>query len=552
LHIRTVTFGNHADSILIDSRWQRQDLRRLAAILARTHLREIPTTASAKLALLDDLAAQYRCPWLEFSEQVVGPAEVLRQLNPEQLKKAGWFPLSVKDNQASVIVHRPTTELAAKIRQALGVDTIRFTVTLPDDLVRIIEHNQDVNPGFPSTAGRTPLALVRTYLAVRRSLFAHYRTVMAKSRTGLAFVRTGFSFIAIAVLLFRIVGGGFLLFLEVPLLIAGLYLALTSIWNYLPARKVSTVLPSCGMTTPTGGTTVLTVENVNTDPSFVRSVLVAGAAKLRSGWSMLSPVMRRRFLASDRTDLAEERTELACYRTHMAKVRTGLAFVRTGNALIGFGYGLMRQFPSSSWRFFDICLLVIGGLMVGEGFFKYFRGRPAGIEGHATVRRGNAMKTIWDFFFPHLQRTPDADGHRLGLCLPGIEHGQLPGIWGTTGMALDRTLLAERRNVMARLRTTMARARTGFAFIRTGITIFVIGFVLAVYLPTGSTVWTVIEICMMLSGLLLIGDGFHWSIPAERTRKEYPYCYADMEIVIPDYGIPCRSWKKAVFGREFP
>jgi uncharacterized membrane protein YidH (DUF202 family) len=508
------------------------------------------TTASAKLALLTSLAERYDCPGLEFSESVTGPAAVLRRINPEQLKDEQWFPQRVQDNEASVIACRPTPELAAKIRQVLQVATVRFTVTLPADLIRIIEHNQDINPGFPPAAGRTPLAKVRTYLAGRRSLFAHYRTLMAKSRTGLAFVRTGFSFITIAVLLFRIVGGGLLLLLEVPLLITGLYLALTSIWNYLPARKVSTELPSCGMTVPTGGTTVLTVDNVEGMPAFSRSVPVAGAAELRAGWSLLSPVMRRRFLASDRTDLAEERTELACYRTRMAKVRTGLAFVRTGNAFIGFGYGLMQKFPSSTWHAFDLGLAVIGILMVGEGFFWYFRGRPAGIEGQASVRRGNAMATIWDFFFPHPHRPPTDDGNHHDLCLP-ISQGQFSGIWATTGMALERTLLAERRNVMARLRTTMARARTGFSFIRTGVSIFMIGLVLAVYLPAGGTVWTVVEAGMMLSGLFLVADGFHWSMPAERARKEFPYCYSDMEIMIPDYGIPCRSWKKAVFKREY-
>ena len=111
-------------------------------------------------------------------------------------------------------------------------------------------------------------------------------------------------------------------------------------------------------------------------------------------------------------------------------------------------------------------------------------------------------------------------------------------------------MLAERRNVMARLRTTMARARTGFSFIRTGLSIFMIGAVFMVYLPYAGMIWVVIEALMMLAGLVFIVDGFVWSLPAERTKQEFPYCFADMELVIPDYGVPCRSWKKAVFSRD--
>jgi len=511
-------------------------------------MKKIPTLrALKKLEALLALTEEYGCPWVEYRDSITGPAEVLRGLDLEQLKFEGWFPHTVVGGRASVIACAPSPELAASICETLGATEVEFVVTLPTDLIRIIEHNQDLNPAFPPSAGRTPLAKVRTYLAVRRSLFAHYRTQMAKSRTGLAFVRTGFSYITIAILFFRFLGAGFWLLLEVPLLLFGLFLAVRSLWSYLPSRKVSTVLPACGMTEASGGVTVLTADNVEDMPTFARIGPIPGAADLRLGWSSLSPVMRRRFLASDRTDLAEERTELACLRTRMAKVRTGLAFVRTGSALIGFGFGLLRQFPSGAWHAFDIGLAVIGGVMVAEGFFWYFRGRPAGVQSLDSVRRGNAMETLWNFFIPH--RSPEPGSARNLAPLP-LSRSQSPGIWATTGLALERTMLAERRNVMARLRTTMARARTGFSFIRTGLSIFLVGAVFAVYLPYAGVMWEVVEASMMLAGLFLIVDGFVWSLPAERTKREFPYCYADMEIVIPDYGVPCRSWKKAVFSRD--
>jgi len=500
-----------------------------------------------KIEAILALAEEHGCPWTEYRENITGPAEVLRGLDLEQLKVEGWFPFQVGEGQARVIATAPSPALAAHICARLMVTDVAFVVTLPADLIRIIEHNQDVNPAFPPQAGRTPLARVRTYLAVRRSLFAHYRTQMAKSRTGLAFVRTGFSYITIALIFFRFLGGGFWLFVEVPLLLIGLYLALRSLWSYLPSRKASAVLPACGMTEATGGSTVLTANQVAVMPHFSRMGPVPGAGTLRQGWSSLSPVMRRRFLASDRTDMAEERSELACLRTRMAKVRTGLAFVRTGSALIGFGFGLMRQFPSSAWHTVDLALAIIGGGMVAEGLFWYFRGRPAGVRSLASVRQGHAMATLWDFFVPHHHQEPNIIQNLAPL---PVARSQAPGVWATTGLALERTMLAERRNVMARLRTTMARARTGFSFIRTGLSLFLVGAVFMVYLPYAGMTWETIEIVMMLAGLVFIVDGCFWSLPAEREKQGFPYCFSDMEIVVPHYGVQCRLWKKAVFSRD--
>jgi len=37
-------------------------------------------------------------------------------------------------------------------------------------------------------------------------------------------------------------------------------------------------------------------------------------------------------------------------------------------------------------------------------------------------------------------------------------------------------------------------------------------------------------------------DGLYWHLPAERMRREFPYCYCDVEITDPDYGKPSRTW----------
>ncbi|MDD3814627.1 MAG: hypothetical protein PHZ02_08270 [Desulfocapsaceae bacterium] len=506
------------------------------------------TTGFEKLQALKDLSTKYDCPFVEFQESVTGPQFLLWKLDLKQFRTEGWFPRTVVDGRATVVAIAPCPALAESIRKTLAVSVVEFQVTLPSDLIRIIEHNQDVNPGFPATAGRTPLAKVRTYLAGRRSLFAHYRTLLSKSRTGLAAIRTGLSFITITLLFLRLVGAGYYLLLEAPLMISGIIMVYDGLKWYLPARAIYGTLPPCIDTGATGGTSVLEAYDEYVAPKFRRSDIVPGAATLRASWTSLSPVMRRRFLASDRTDLAEERTLLACFRTRMAKVRTGLAFTRTGFAFISLGLGLLRQFQTSRWLALDLGLIGIGAIMALEGFFWYARGRQAGIEGQASMRKKARMSTIWDYFFPHRHALPGTDQNPLTL---PVRSSHAPGIWATTGLALERTVLAERRNVMARLRTVMARARTGFAFIRTGLSLALIGVGFLLFFDNNGTFgWIVFNSLMIAIGLFLVADGFAWSISAERTRRHFPYCYGDMDIPFPDYGVPTRFWKTVVFSND--
>jgi uncharacterized membrane protein YidH (DUF202 family) len=430
------------------------------------------------------------------------------------------------------------------------VTNVEFLAALPADLVRIIEHNQDVNPSFPPAAGRTPLAKVRTFLADRRSLFACNRTTLAQGRTGLAFLRTGIAFMTIAILLYRIFGLGWLSPLQAVLLIAGLFVAADGLRWYLPSRSIAAQQPECRMTKGERGSSVLTATWDGDAPQFDRSARIAGAGALRAGWQDLSPVMRRRFLASDRTDYAEERTVLACLRTRMALARTGLAFMRTGIALVGLGIALLRivQIRTPFWTWFDGTLILLGIGGMAEGLYWYLPGRRAGREGLASVQRAGGQATIWDFLFPPAHRLPE-EGPNLSCRLP-VTASQAPGIWATTGLALERTVLAERRNVMARLRTIMARSRTGLAFVRTGMSISAIGAGLLVSFGTSSTAWAALYGVLVLTGTLFIADGLYWHLPAERMRREFPYCYCDVEITVPDYGKPVRSWTTAVFSHD--
>ncbi|MFO0751700.1 MAG: hypothetical protein U0411_00060 [Thermodesulfovibrionales bacterium] len=503
-----------------------------------------------KQELLFFLSEHYNCPFVEYDEGIVLSREALRRVDGERLKAALWAPLSLTDTRAEVIACDPGgSSVIEEIRSSLGVRDIGFFVALRSDLVRIIENNQDINPWFPSSAGRTPLAKARNFLAEQRSRFACRRTALAKGRTGLAFMRTGLSFLTIALSLIRFFGGGFLLsFLSALFLAAGIVMAVDGLLWYLPARKASGKSSDFVHTEATCGTTVLEVERPGNDPVFRRTAVVKGADALRAGWTSLSPVMRRRFLAGDRTDMAEERTTLAGYRTLMAEARTGLAFARSGIAFAGLGIALVRQFQSGPWTVFDATLIGIGCLMALEGFFWYVPGRRAGRKSRAEIGKVEGAPCIWDAVLPFTGRGfPSGQGC---ASRPPVSAPHSPGIWATTGLALERTVLAERRNVMARLRTIMARSRTGMAFIRTGMSVAAVGIGLQAYFGVRSLPWTAFNGVLITAGLLFVADGLSWHLPAERIREQYPYCYHDMEMSIPDYGIPSRDWKSAAFCHE--
>jgi uncharacterized membrane protein YidH (DUF202 family) len=504
-----------------------------------------------KHELLHCLTETFGCPAIEYDEGVVVAQQVLRRVDAERLKKALWIPLSFGADRAEVIAWNPRDpSLVADVQRTLGMTKIDFRAALPSDIIRIIEHNQDLNPSFPRAAGRTPLARVRTFLADRRSLFACHRTTLAQGRTGLAFQRTGVSFITIALILYRLFGFGWLAPIQAGLLVAGIVMAADGLRWYLPARSIASKQPACRMTDGERGSTVLTATWDNDAPQFDRTDRVAGVTSLRAGWQDLSPVMRRRFLASDRTDYAEERTLLACLRTRMARARTGLAFARTGIALVGLGIALLRieQFRTLFWTWFDGGLILLGTAKLGEGLLRYVPGRRAGKEGFASIRRTGGQPTIWDSLFPPAHRRPE--GAAGSSCRLPVTASQSPGIWATTGLALERTVLAERRNVMARIRTVMARSRTGLSFIRTGMSISAIGAGLLVSFGTSSTAWAAFYVVLAVAGALFIADGLYWHLPADRMRREFPYCFCDVEITIPDYGRPSRTWATAVFSHD--
>ncbi len=526
------------------------------------------------------LSEHFGVAFTEYDEMILKPA-YLPLINIDSSEKPYWFPIAVRASEACIATSNPRDPaLVESVRKALKVAKVRVLVTLPSDIKRLIENSQDVNPGFPASAGRTPLARMRTYLAEQRTLLAQYRTMLAKGRTGLAFIRTGLAFTSISLVLLRIFGIGILNLLEIVLLVTGMMMAIDGLKWYLPARKMTrspkgpssegsyfdtSILAIDGLkwsqdkkrentpeidyspTEPTFGTTIIEFDSELGHTTYKRTRPVEGAKDLRNRWNKLTPVMRRRFLAIDRTDLAEERTFLASYRTKMARARTGLAFTRTGIAFSGLGIALLRQFPFSAWNILDFALILMGITMTLEGFHWYIPGRQTSKESAKAIMETSQKTSIWDFIFRPFHKRMHLDDLPPSLTIKG---SYAPGIWGTTGLALERTLIAERRNVKSRLRTIMARSRTGMSFIRTGASFFSIGMGLQVYFGSANLLWSFHNCALMAVGLFLITDGFYWHLPAEKTKKEFPYCFADMEIMFPDYATPSPFWKKVVFSHD--
>jgi uncharacterized membrane protein YidH (DUF202 family) len=501
-----------------------------------------------KHQILNCLFKYYTVPAIEYNEGLLADQGLLKQFSQEELKKALWLPLTVNPPTARVIAYSPDDpELIDLLKTVLKVVRIDWLVTLPSDLIQMIENNYDVNPNFPPSAGRTPLAEVRTSLAEWRTRVSWYRTHLAKGRTGLSFLRTGISFITIAMVMLRVLGLGFFTLIEVLLLLTGLLATMDGLFWYLPARKIGKEAFPCKGTESTFGTTFLELNLTGDSPDFQRVGPIKGATELRSRWMELSPVMKRRFLASDRTDLAEERTVLAFSRTMMAKARTGLAFTRTGLAFTGLGIGLFRQFSPGWLTFFDGFLIFLGTAMVLEGIHWYMPGRQISRFSLKAIGGMEKKLSIWEFMFPSAYKRSSTK--YLPSLFP-IRRTHQQGIWGTTGLALERTLLAERRNVQSRLRTIMAHSRTGLSLLRTGAQLFFIGFSLLVYFGFSNTLWMFFNLCLMVGGLSLAGNGFYYHVPAERIRRQFPYCYGDMEINIPDYGKPAADWEKIHFSHE--
>ena len=304
-------------------------------------------------------------------------------MDMERLKRALWLPLSITEEKAEVIACYPDDpQVRDDIQKTLQVKTIDFKVALPADLIRIIEHNQDLNPGFPPSAGRTPLAKVRTFLADRRSMLSYYRTSLAKGRTGLAFLRTGLSFITIALVLFRIFGIGYLTVVEALLFAAGVVMTIDGMKWYLPAR--SDREEAAGLLhrrSRPAGRRVLAGVQPRRRRRFLR------AARRSPGLKSSASGLEQAF-TGDAPQIPGERQDGSCRGTDDPRM---LPDAHGAGAHGAFLYAHRDRFyrarhraaqavPRRPLGSVDGALIILGALMVAEGFYWYLPGRHAGAE----------------------------------------------------------------------------------------------------------------------------------------------------------------------------
>ncbi|WP_167512537.1 hypothetical protein [Oceanidesulfovibrio marinus] len=488
---------------------------------------------------MDQVTNQRAVPATVYFDEAIAPPESLAEaLDFEALRDKGWVPLKRDGDWAWVATCRQEQEAVRREAQEMcGVADVSISAAGAEAIQRFIDHAEDLNPGFPVVAARTFLARTRTFLAAHRSQLSSYRTLLAKGRTGLAMLRTGLALIAIAMMLLKVFGAGWIIVPEAVLAICGVVLASEGLTWYLPARK----LARKRLAPPEPPGPDVTVPVAVFDQGRIRisrSGSVPGAAQWMEEVERHSPVMRRRFLALERTELAMERTRQAHFRTVMAKSRTGMALVRTGIALTGLGTALMRRIHAHPMDVVDIGLLVVGVILILEGLSWYLSGHGAGRTSLTEAHRAGEQTSAWSMLTPPVLEENSLRSRSIPLISPGCSEG----IWGSTGLALERTLLAERRNVMSRFRTSLACSRTGFAYIRTGVNFVAVGLGLLLTSPHHTPGWIIFDSTILCIGLLLLADGFLWHRTARRNRWQLSYCEPGMEIDIPDYTKPPGQW----------
>lgn len=475
-----------------------------------------------------------------FDEALAPPETLAASLDFPRLTRLRWFPLRIERGRVWIITPRnDRDEVAVEACALLGIPAADVSGCTNATLTRFIEHAQDINPGFPAESGRTILARTRNFLADRRSQLASQRTFLAKGRTGLAMLRTGLALATVSLILIKVFGFQNLVAIpEGTLMVLGIAMVVDGLIWYVPVRHLAKSV----LNAPVAPGKAFTIPIANFEDGRIvirRSAPVAGAEQLAQDHDRLSPVMRRRLLALERTELALERTRLAFFRTVMAKSRTGMALVRTGIALAGIGMAFQQRIHNGTIDILGSCLIAIGIILIVEGLIWYFSGHKSGHLSQSESEKASEKSVGWDMLLP-----PSNSGeteqryHAMSVIMAGTS----PGIWGTTGLALERTLLAERRNVMARFRTSHARSRTGMAYLRTAANAVAVGLGLLLTSPAKGLSWSILEFAIITIGLLLFADGLYWIIPARRERWQLPFCECQMEISVPDYLKPVGTW----------
>ena len=351
--------------------------------------------------LLQALAREYDCPYIEYDERLPIPSGLLDGLDASRLTTRLWMPvIQCEDGTVIVAANNPESpKVREEAARYLRAERFEFRVALEEDIRWFIQEFLHAAPGELIGTERTGLAFYRNTMAQWRTKLACYRTELADARTGLAFLRWGLGTIAIADALLRNASGHFSTnyYLSVAILTLGLGLFGYGLPMYQKVRTSRISPPGNQTIVEVTAVTLMFLEDYHfiggktvTQPS--KQTMLARLGDFLAEYCTIlapSPPSRvRTMFARERNVLAAQRTIAACYRTIYARARTGLAFIRTGFSFITIGLGLLVYFGAGLFTVIDLLLLLAGVLMFIDGLLWYMPIRKE----QADIPRGLAFR----------------------------------------------------------------------------------------------------------------------------------------------------------------
>ncbi len=334
--------------------------------------------------LLEILAADHGCKWIEYDERLPVPPELLSGLDSRRLYANQWVPV-IKDGDTVIIaaVHPQDPAVIDDVKASIPAAAHEFRVALAEDVAAYLDDFLNSSPDHLVGNERTGLAFWRNTMARWRTRLACYRTDFAVAKTRLSLLRCGLSLITI---------GNVLLDLSlrrptrlVPLfwlmIIIGFGVVIYGVYGYLRIKHPIFSPPRHQTLVEVTAASLYFFEDyqfVDNRPKdfYPKHTMLARITDNFPNYCVFIDSSHdnkvRSHLAHERTSLAAQRTVLSCYRTIYARARIGLAFIRTGVSFLSVGFGLIQYFGVNVLTVFD-CFLIVGGLsMAVDGMVWYW------------------------------------------------------------------------------------------------------------------------------------------------------------------------------------
>jgi type II secretory ATPase GspE/PulE/Tfp pilus assembly ATPase PilB-like protein len=145
-----ISFKNH--STMISSRFNyllseniisKEELARAMAI-AKEQNRDVESVLieNFKIKKRDigmSLGQFYGCRYLGYSDHIIIPRELVKDLNTQYLKRASWVPIASSRGKVTVLIDNPNHPKTIEIRRLLKAEEIEFNVGIKEDILRFIE-----------------------------------------------------------------------------------------------------------------------------------------------------------------------------------------------------------------------------------------------------------------------------------------------------------------------------------------------------------------------------------------------------------------------------